>query len=599
MASYTLKSGLRLKDFNDSWRQTALDVIASIPSTWNGHTVTLLINSIKRPPVEGKRSFHNYGLACDLNIVLDGVTVLTGTYPNCKAKNSKVNIGNDSYTLYEVYSELLGKYAKLKKCRWGGDFRIWDPMHFDSGSGFIKGLNLNESDGDEIIIYENVIKSHPALDLTPEAGNYSRLETKNPIKDVSNTRLYIGYDISLSDFSTNQGVLPLKDILDRAKIPQDLSERISQLSGLQGDLAYQEYSKNKELSISEEQSSSILNIMILDIIKYLRDFHEIDTSKYEIKISTAIISYFYGKNLATESNVKDIKDIKDIIISSRNIHVDLARFIENKSDNLPPDIKSRRMMEVQLLRSFKDPETPVTSITSSSSENNYQTELDLYGNLIDTQKQEIKRLLKERKLFGSDPASSEYDETFNDLDQSTIDALSDIMQAHQVNTDKYFSYNDYGYEYRLKTKIVYAELSRVLNYKIQEVEDLLDNEKILKNHSEYNINKSNTMLPYSDGISYTVKKNAVNRCLYRIKLIEHKIKKMQSKLVSYGFSNITNALTFSQVQSSIGLNVVTSNPIEYITGIVSLSEDLVNLKRQKELEYDNLNYLKKESLRYS
>lgn len=304
----------------------------------------------------------------------------------------------------------------------------------------------------------------------------------------------------------------------------------------------------------------------------------------------------YGKNLTSPENIEDIKSIKDILDNSSEIPIELARFIETKTVGLPTDIQSRRMSEVKLLRDY-DP-TKTTS-PSSLSANSGEDEVDKLDSQIDAQKAEIKDMIRNGNPFASDPASSEYDDTFNDIDQSTLDAIASIMQSQQVNSDLYFGFKDKEYVYRVKTKNFYTILSRTLNCKISAIEKLIQDEPMLKNHKEYSLSKMYGMIPYSTGIAYTVKKNAVKRCEYRIRLIEQNIRNNEAQLIGYGLPSTgsfgENSYFLSILHLSVGAVVAAS--IE--SSVKNIFGSLSSLKNQLKLEKGNLTQLKRDLNRYS
>lgn len=592
--------------FEPSWKATALSVIDSIPSTWNGHTVTVAITSVRRNPIPGRKSMHFYGLACDLNIILDGITIVTGTFPNCKSQSTPYTIGGQTYSLHDIYSSLLGNTAKSNGCRWGGDFypstpSKWDPMHFDANKSPVGVEGSISPDGDEVIIYSDITAHHPAYDMTEDAGTSSNLESGNAIVHTDLTKVYIGYALNLSDFSSLKGDYPLRDLLSSAGVSSDIADKLALFNGVSGSKAYELYSNNTTVEISEAIATAILGVQIQAIISYLSNQHSIDTKKYPTEISTAIVSYLFGKNLATAENTTDITNIKNILTTSLNIATDLARYIETKAINLVSDIKARRMSEVTLLRSY-DPNkstSSTSSITSTENSTDYEEAVDKLGSQIDTQTEEIKNLLRTGNLFASDPASSEYDDTFNDIDQATLDAIAAIMQSQQVNTDLFFGFKDKEYVYRIKTKNFYSILSRTLNYKISSVEKLVQTESMLKEHQEYSMSKMYSMIPYPSGLAYTIKKNAVKRCEYRIRLIEQRIKNNESSLIGLGFTSLTSFLDNAIFLSTIALrlSVVALAELEY--SAKSIFGSLSTLRQQLKLEKGNLAQLKKDMNRYS
>lgn len=590
--------GTSESQFEPSWKDGALKVISDIPSVWNGHTVTVQITSVRRWK-SNINSMHLYGLACDLNIILDGIPILTGDYGHCDP-NKTYTIGGNTYTQKQIYGETLGYAAGINGCKWGGLFSVFDPMHFDSRTNPLGTKGTLSEDSDVVVVYENIIEHHPSYDMQPDAGNSTRVESGNPITQPSRTQVYIGYNLGLSEFSTLNGDLPLRDLLTKAGLPTTTIDKLVKFNGVKGEQAYALYQENSTLEIGEDSASTILGIQVQQIVEHLLNVCNINTKSYPTEISTAIVSYLYGKNLTSPENVDDINAIKKILDSSEEIPLDLARFLEAKAVGLPSDIQSRRMNEAKLLRSY-DPNktTSSSSLTSTENSDDYEGEVDRLGSQIDAQKAEIKNLLKSGNLFASDPASSEYDDTFNDIDQSTLDAIASIMQSQQVNSDLYFGFKDKEYVYRIKTKNFYTILSRTLNCKISAIEKLVEDEPLLKNHKEYSLSKMYGMIPYSTGIAYTVKKNAVKRCEYRIRLIEQRIRNNESRLIGLGIPSVTSFadntyfLGLMTITLGAGASLVLEETVKTIFGTLS------TLRNQLKLEKGNLAQLKKDMNRYS
>lgn len=578
------------------WKPIALKVISDIPNTWNGHNVTVLVNSLRGVVGDGKHtpgSLHYFGEACDLNIILDGETIITGNYGN-SIPDKQWKIGNDTYTTKQIYEGTLGIAAKNNGCRWGGDFRIFDPMHFDSGKSK-SGQKISDN-SDVVIDYVHIGYRSPSMAMQADAGNSTRIESGSPVVHQEQTQIYIGYDLSLSEFSTLNGDLPLRDLLAKAGLSPDVIDKLVKFNGLKGSQAYSLYQENSNLEIGEDYASSILGIQVQQIVDHLSGECNINTKSYPTEVSTAIVSYLYGKNLTSPENIEDIKSIKDILDNSSEIPIELARFIETKTVGLPTDIQSRRMSEVKLLRDY-DPTK--TNSPSSLSANSGEDEVDKLDSQIDAQKAEIKDMIRNGNPFASDPASSEYDDTFNDIDQSTLDAIASIMQSQQVNSDLYFGFKDKEYVYRVKTKNFYTILSRTLNCKISAIEKLIQDEPMLKNHKEYSLSKMYGMIPYSTGIAYTVKKNAVKRCEYRIRLIEQNIRNNEAQLIGYGLPSTgsfgENSYFLSILHLSVGAVVAAS--IE--SSVKNIFGSLSSLKNQLKLEKGNLTQLKRDLNRYS
>lgn len=584
--------------FEPSWKNTALKIIGDIPSTWNGHTVTVQITSVRRWK-SNINSMHLYGLACDLNIILDGTPILTGNYGECDPDKT-YNIGGNTYTQRQIYGETLGFAAESNGCRWGGRFSIFDPMHFDANKNPVGSKGMLSSDGDVVVVYEDILEHHPSYDMQSTAGNSTRVESGSPIVQPNNTQVYIGYNLSLSEFSTLNGDLPLRDLLVNAGLSTEIIDKLVKFNGLKGTPAYNLYQENSTLEITEDSASTILGIQVQQIVEHLLNVCNINTKSYPTEVSTAIVSYLYGKNLTSPENVEDINSIKKILDSSREIPIDLARFIESKSAGLPSDIQSRRMSEVSLLRNY-DPNksTQSSSLTSTEKAEDYEGEVDKLDSQIDAQKAELKSLLKSGNLFASDPASSEYDDTFNDIDQSTLDAIASIMQSQQVNSDLYFGFKEKEYVYRVKTKNFYTIMSRVLNCKISAIEKLVEDEPMLKNHKEYSLSKMYGMIPYSTGIAYTVKKNAVKRCEYRIRLIEQRIRNNEARLIGLGIPSVTSFAENAYFLGIMTLTLGAAGALAFEETIKAIFGSLSTLRNQLKLEKGNLAQLKKDMNRYS
>lgn len=590
--------GTSESQFEPSWKDVALKVISDIPNTWNGLAVTVQITSVRRWK-SNINSMHLYGLACDLNIILDGNVILTGDYGYCDP-NKTYTIGGNTYTQKQIYGETLGYAAGINGCKWGGLFSIFDPMHFDSRTNPLGSKGTLSEDSDVVVVYENIVEHHPSYDMQPDAGNATRIESGNPIIQPNKTQVYIGYDLSLSEFSTLNGDLPLRDLLTMAGLPTETIDRLVKFNGIKGEQAYLLYQENSTLEIGEDYASTILGIQVQQIVEHLLNVCNLNTKSYATQISTAIVSYLYGKNLTSPENIDDINSIKKILDSSREIPIELARFIETKAVGLPNDIQSRRMSEVRLLRSYDPNKTSSSSsLTSTENSDDYEGEVDRLGSQIDSQKEEIKNLLKSGNLFASDPASSEYDDTFNDIDQSTLDAIASIMQSQQVNSDLYFGFKDKEYVYRIKTKNFYTILSRALNCKISAVEKLVEDEPMLKNHKEYSLSKMYGMIPYSTGIAYTIKKNAVKRCEYRIRLIEQRIKNNEASLIGLGLPSVGSFADNAYFLGLMSLTLGSAAALALEGTIKTIFGTLSTLRNQLKLEKGNLSQLKKDMNRYS
>lgn len=613
MASVKWNNGTSPSNLELSWKATALKVLEDIPSTWNGYAVSILVNST-RGGSHSKKSYHYKGEAIDLNIILNGVIVTTGSITYDSKGNIKagpllektVKVNGNVLLVKDIYSELLGSAATKNGCRWGGNFGggvypKYDPMHFDSGS--TKDGSTPSPDGDEsFYVYSEMPPLDPGTSYTPDAGSTSKLDSGSAVVHTDNTILYIGYDLTLSDFAGNPlGKDPLQTILLESNVAPTTANKLIALSGLTGATAFAKYNENSSLTITEENADLILKNQVTALVKFLKESKGFDASVYPTQISTAITSYFFGKNLSTPENSTQVDEVLRILKSSNSPATELARYIETKSEKLSSDLQARRASEARLLRSYNAVASTSNSdaLTSTASPSTYASNSDLLKAQLNNQVDEMKRLFTSRKSSSTDPASEEYDDTFNDIDQSTLDSIASIMQAQQVNSDLYFSFKDNEYLYRIKTKNFYSILARNLNTKISTITKMVESDDIFKDHKEYSIATMYSMIPYSTGMSFTIKQNAVRRCEYRIRLLELRIKNNESGLMSIGVPSTDSYLECGAFIATLPIRLGALGAVTVINSIEEFFGTLGVLREQLKLEKGNLARLKKDMNRYS
>ena len=605
MATVAWANGTSLANLADSWKSTVTKIFNEVPTTWNGLPVSIQVNYVRNGS-HSKNSLHYVGLAIDLNIILAGKLIRTGNVGSA-SPTDQVKVNGTSYLVRDIYSQLIGVQAKANSCRWGGDFGggvvpKYDPMHIDGGKSFYKGGGTVSDDGDSFYIYSEMPPLNPGTSYTPDAGSTSKLDSGSPVVHTDKTVLYIGYDLSLSDFAgTPLGKEPLKTILLESNVPSSTTDKLVALSGLTGATAFAKYNEYQNVEITEESADLIVKNQINALVKFLKDSKGFDTSNYPKEISTAIVSYFFGKNLSTPENSTQIDEILKILKSTFTPAVELARYIETKSTGLSSDIQARRASEVQLLRGY-NPNAALAStdaLTSTSAASSYESDSELLKAKLDNRIDEMKKLFTSRKSSSTDPASSEYDDSFNDIDQSTLDSIASIMQAQQVNSDLYFGFKDGEYLYRIKTKNFYSILARNLNTKISNIEKMVESDDIFKDHKEYSLSTMYSMIPYSTGLSYTIKQNAVRRCEYRIRLLELRIKNNESNLMSIGVPSTDSYLECGAFIATLPLRLGALGAATLINTVEEFFSTLGVLREQLKLEKGNLAKLKKDMNRYS
>lgn len=603
----------KLNELEDSFKPIIKKIFNDTPSTfvYGGHSysVEIIVVCGRRSPAENaavggaRHSKHLYGLAVDYTLNLNGSPFsYPGSYTSGYSASATQKIPNTNiYVNANDVFALVGNQATPNGCTWGGTFSKYDPVHIQSNiTKLPNGLIIGGDD--ELMVYENLSTSDAANTYTATAGESSKLDSQNPIVQPDNTILYIGYDLTLSELSNiPEGSTPLKDLLASANVSQDTINALLPLNGLSGAAALAKYQSNPNVSITEDNADLILKKQVTDLVGFLKNMKGFDSSQYPKEISTAIVSYFFAKNMSTPENSSQIDDMLKILISSTNKAVDLARYIETKAVNLPSDIKARRLREAQLLRGYNpNPSaTPDSSITSTGDQGAYQNNTELLALQAHNQLDEIKKLFGSRNSSSNDPASSEYDDSFNDIDQSTLDAIAAIMQSQQVNSDIYFGFKESEYNYRIKTKNFYSILARKLNTTISNIDKLLQTEETLKDYQNYSFATMYSMIPYSDGMAYNIKKNAVSRCQYRIRLLELRIKNNESSLMSLGVPSTNSFLDIAEFIYFLPfkLNVIAAALL--IDEIKSFFTTLGVLREQLKLEKGNLSRLKKDMNRYS
>jgi len=602
------KGAERLKSLDTNFQAIARSVIAQIPSSFNGRVVSINIESTLRSKEQNdkaggaKNSRHLWGGAVDFSISIDDVKIkFPGSYGHY-SKSSTVVVGGVNTNAHTLYS-IVSAAVTANDCTWGGTFppgssKVYDPIHFHwNYTKQEKGLS---GKNDEFYIRdENVtLTSEPVLNQN--AGSSSNISSSSIAVDATKTTTFIGYGLVLSDFSPLTTGKPLVDLLTGAEVEKKTVEALSGVAGLSGVEAHAKVTSNPNISITAENADAILLAQLNALSDYLVHKKNIPLSEYPSEVSTAVVSYFFGKNMANEIVNKDADSMLAILAISKGNYDRLASFIESRTDGLPSDIKSRRDAEAQLIRSYKfDSNKIAPSIASTNNPEEYANNAKLTELQLANQLTEIDNLINNRKISSTTPASSEYDETFNDVEQATLDSIGNLMQAQQVNTDVYFGYQEDEYSQRVKIKNFYSILSRNLNTRISKIDSLIQTEPLLKGSHSMNMAKMYTMIPYSDNLGYIVKKNAVARCEYRIRLIEKNIRDSESGIMSLGVPSADDWSDILIFISTLWVKMGYNEVVALKNTVTSLFGNLAVLKEQLKLEQGNLVQLKRDVSRYS
>lgn len=603
----------KLSSLDSRFREQARRILKEIPQTISkdGKTfnVRVIVVSTFRDPERNskahgaKKSRHLFGLAVDYKFELNGVTVsfAPGQYGQYK-KGTTCTVQGTSFNCHELWS-IVKQSPSFAGCKWGGEFnKLYDPVHFQSS------LPINGDTGDDesneniqeeqLDVLELLANFNPSGSYTEGAGESSKLNSESPIADYSKTLLYIGYNLTLSEISPLVvGNKPITDLLDRANVDKKIASKLASLVAISGKEAYDK-SISPEISsikITQENALSILQIQTQNLVDYLNN-NGYSLEKYPTEVSTAIVSYFTGKNMSSPEVVKDVDAILKIV-SSKSGYSTLALFIEKRSDGLPSDVKARRMNEVELIKSYpRASEENNNQLTSTSDDAKFSK---------DAEKEYQKQLDNVRSMFDpkadpNSPASDSYDNSFNDISQEEVNAIAGIMQAQQTGVDTFFGYKENEYRYRVKTKNLYTTLSRVLNKKISAIDSIVSDDSIFKDHSEYRLNKMYAMIPYSSSLGYNVKRNAVKRCEYRIAVLSQTIRNHEMKLTGMGVPN-TTAMDNTDMVEFLAKLVFRLSYNAYATFFNELNGLFGPLKvyrEQLKLEQGNLSNLKHDMNRY-
>lgn len=587
----------------DLFKKIANSAPSTYSTAYNTYNVTIRIVSGYRTPEHNKEvggvpnSAHISRVAVDVDILLDGnVISYPGSYGNYSKNPPAVSIGNDTVNPYHLYSTILSGSISKYKCVWGGNFNKFDPVHI----GFkpcIVGKNGKILDQEDEIIY---LTTEPSNEdgLNDNAGDESIQEAPqlngSPI-DSSKTQLYIGYGLILSSIQNNKnGLAYVDNLLDYAKIDDETKKQIESLTGLNGEAAYTKYLRNVNLSISAEEANAIF-IQQLDILTRELENKGFKFREYPKEISTAIVSYFFGKNTGSEKSSKDITILLDLV--SKSLYSDIASFFEREALLLPIDIQQKRLSEASLVRSYKASGDVSANflITSTINPSEYENRLPEIRNKLRYQLAQLNKIFSTSK---TSPASDEYDEMFNDISVTTITAVAAMMQSQQVNYDTYLGTLDDDYTRRLKIKNLYTILSRYLNYNISSIDNLLQSNPILENKNDYTLREMYDIIPFSDNLGYIIKNNAVRRCELRIRILEKKIKDKEGELYSTGLPDISSWSSILIFLSTLWIRM-SAVAISNLTSLIeSLFSELAVLKEQHRLEKNNLKNLVKDRNRY-
>ena len=534
----------------DLFKKIILDAPSTYTTSNATYSVVIRVTSGYRTPEQNnekhgaRNSAHLSKVAVDVCIVLNGVIVnYPGSYGNYSKSPPKVYMGNDPIDPYDLYSSILSPSIARYGCIWGGNFKKvneFDPIHigFEPCAVGKKGKIDEDSDA---ITYLTVAPSNDES-YVETAGSETIQDPEesstgtSPINS-SKTQLYIGYGLVFSSIQNNKNGLAYVDsLLSNADVDFDVKNKLEKLTGLSGEPAYTAYLTDPNLSITKEQADSIF-IQQLDILTKELTSKGFKFSQYPKEISTAIVSYFFGKNTGSVKSSNDITLLLNFL--SKSAYDDIASFFENEAASLTDEIKQKRLSESSLVRSYKAAaEAPAEFLlTTTVNPTEYENNLPQLRNQLNVQLTQLNNIFSTSK---TSPASEEYDEMFNDISASTITAVAAMMQSQQVNYDTYLGALDDDYTRRLKIKNLYTILARYLNYNISSIDNLLQSNKILENKSDYTLREMYDIIPFSQNLGYIVKNNAVRRCELRIRILEKKIKDKEGDLYSTGLPDLSS-----------------------------------------------------------
>lgn len=589
----------------DLFKKICLDA-PSTYTTGNGtYSVVLIITSGYRTPEQNakyrgaQKSQHLVRLAVDVAISLNGTVInYPGSYGNYSRTPSPVLLGNDPIDAYDLYHSILAPSIARYGCVWGGNFDKFDPIHmaFKPCTAGKKGKVDDTSDS---ITYLTVAPSNDEA-YVETAGTETIQDTEesptgtSPINS-SETQLYIGYGLVFSSMQNNKnGLAYVNSLLSNAGVEDETKNKLEKLTGLSGEIAYTKYLTDPNITISEEQAESIF-IQQLDILTKELTSKGFKFSQYPKQISTAIVSYFFGKNTGSVEASNDITTLLTLL--SKSAYDDIASFFEKEALILSDEIKQKRLLESSLVRSYKaaDDAPAEFLLTSTVNPTEYESNLPQLRNQLNVQLAQLNNIFSTSK---TSPASDEYDEMFNDISASTITAVAAMMQSQQVNYDTYLGTLDDDYTRRLKIKNLYTILSRYLNYNISSIDNLLQSNPMLENKSDYTLREMYDIIPFSQNLGYIVKNNAVRRCELRIRILEKKIKDKESDLYSTGLPDLSSWSSILIFLSTLWLRM-SAVAISNLTSLIeSLFSGLAVLKEQHRLEKNNLKNLVKDRNRY-
>lgn len=608
MASY-IDPQKKLPGITACARDLFKKIVLDAPSTYTTqnatYSVVLRITSGYRTPEENKKaggvagSSHLSKVAVDVCVVLNGTIVnYPGSYGNYSKTPSPFYIGNDPIGAYDLYYTVLARSIAAHGCVWGGNFSEFDPIHIGFKPCKV-GMKGRVQDLEDFVTYLTVAPSNDES-YTETAGSETIQEAEesstgtSPINS-SKTQLYIGYGLVFSSIQNNKNGLAYVDsLLSNARVDDVDKNKLEKLTGLSGEPAYTAYLTDPNLSITEEQAESIF-IQQLDILTKELTSKGFKFSQYPKEISTAIVSYFFGKNTGSVKSSNDITLLLSFL--SKSAYDDIASFFENEAVSLSDEIKQKRLSESSLVRSYKAAaEAPAEFLlTTTVNPTEYQNNLPQLRNQLNVQLTQLNNIFSTSK---TSPASEEYDEMFNDISASTITAVAAMMQSQQVNYDTYLGTLDDDYTRRLKIKNLYTILARYLNYNILSIDNLLQSNPILENKSDYTLREMYDIIPFSQNLGYIVKNNAVRRCELRIRILEKKIKDKEGDLYSTGLPDLSSWSSILIFLATLWIRM-SAVAISNLTSLIeSLFSELGVLKEQHRLEKNNLKNLVKDRNRY-
>lgn len=608
MASYVDPSK-KLPGITACSKELFQKIALACPSTYTTnnatYSVVLRVVSGKRTPEQNnkyngsKTSAHLSGCAVDVSIALNGTNIgYPGKYPNYSRDVDPVYIGNDAIDPNHLYTTVLSSSVARYGCVWGGNFKNFDPVHIGFKPCKVGQKGVIQENDDEIIYLSTIPSNEDSY--VENAGNETIQDTVesaegSSIINSSKTQLYIGYGLVFSNIQNNKnGLAYVDNLLRNAEVDRDVREKLERLTGLSGEEAYKKYLTDINLSITEEQANSIF-LQQLDLLTKELATKGFKFSEYPKEISTAILSYFFGKNTGSEKSSKDVNTLLTLV--GKSMYDDIASFFETEAIGLTDEIKQKRLSEASLVRSYKaSKETPSELlITSTTNPVEYESNLPQLRNKLNVQLDQLRNIFSTSK---TSPASEEYDEMFNDISPETITAVAAMMQSQQVNYDTYLGTLDDDYTRRLKIKNLYSILARKLNYNILSIDNILQSNKILENKSDYTLREMYDIIPFSQNLGYIVKNNAVRRCELRIRILSKKIKDKESELYSTGLPDISSWSSILIFLSTLWIRM-NAVAISNLTSLIeSLFSDLAVLKEQLRLEKSNLKNLVKDRNRY-